>query len=82
LSTRPVREETEERAGEGHVPAPEGLISDVSPLVLLQVNIRSICNKVLEFWNLIGTYNPDVVIVRRHVLVRKLIMQKFVGMTK
>jgi hypothetical protein len=23
------------------------------------VNCRSICNKVLEFWNLIETYNPD-----------------------
>jgi hypothetical protein len=31
-------------------------------LVLLQVNCRSICNKMLEFWNLIDTYNPDVVI--------------------
>ena len=39
----------------GHIP--EGM-----PLVLLQVNCRSICNKVLEFWNLIDTYNPDVVI--------------------
>ena len=27
-----------------------------------QVNYRSICNNVLEFWNLIDTYNPDVVI--------------------
>jgi hypothetical protein len=31
-------------------------------LVLLQVNCRSICNKILEFWNLIDTYNPNVVI--------------------
>jgi hypothetical protein len=54
-----VREETEERAGEGHVPATEGLISEVSPLVLVQVNCRSICNKILEFWNLIDTYSPD-----------------------
>jgi len=36
---------------------PEG-----NQLVLLQVNCRSICNKILEFWNLIDTYNPDVVI--------------------
>jgi hypothetical protein len=28
---------------------------------LLQVNCRSICNKSLEFWNLIDTYNADVV---------------------
>jgi hypothetical protein len=29
---------------------------------MLQVNCRSICNKVLEFWILIETYNPDVLI--------------------
>jgi hypothetical protein len=29
-------------------------------LVLMQVNCRSILNKSLEFWNLIDTYNPDV----------------------
>ena len=62
MTTRPVREETGERAGEGHVPASEGLIPDVSSQVLLQVNCRSICNKILEFWNLIDTYNPDVAI--------------------
>jgi len=32
------------------------------PLVLLQVNCRSILNKILEFWNLVDTYTPDVVI--------------------
>jgi hypothetical protein len=31
-------------------------------LVILQVNCRSIYNKVLEFWNLIEIYNPDVII--------------------
>jgi hypothetical protein len=31
-------------------------------LVLLQVNCRSIHNKIVEFWNLVDTYNPDVVI--------------------
>jgi len=35
---------------------------DGKPLVLLQVNCRSILNKILEFWNLVDTYNPDVVI--------------------
>jgi hypothetical protein len=30
--------------------------------VVLQVNCRSIYNKALEFWNLVDTYNPDVVI--------------------
>jgi len=31
-------------------------------LVLLQVNCRSVYYKVLEFWNLVDTYNSDVVI--------------------
>jgi hypothetical protein len=31
-------------------------------LVLLQVNCRSILNKSLDFWNLVDTYNPDVII--------------------
>jgi nucleoside phosphorylase len=31
-------------------------------LVLLQVNCRSILNKNLEFWNLVDTYSPDVII--------------------
>jgi len=39
-----------------------GHISEGKPLVLLQVNCRSNCNKSLEFWNLIDTYNTDVVI--------------------
>jgi len=37
-------------------------IAEGKPLVLLRVNCRSICNKNLEFWNLIDTYNSDVVI--------------------
>ena len=36
--------------------------SEGKSLVMLQVNCRSICNKVLEFWNLIKTYNPNVII--------------------
>jgi hypothetical protein len=31
-------------------------------LVLLQVNCRSIYNKALEFWNLVDTYDPDIII--------------------
>ena len=33
------------------------------PLVLLQRNCRSILNKVLELWNLVDTYNADVIII-------------------
>ena len=36
--------------------------SEGKSLFMLQVNCRSICNKFLEFWNLIDTYNPQVVI--------------------
>ena len=32
------------------------------PLAVLQVNCRSVYNKALGFWNLVDTYNPDVVI--------------------
>ena len=32
------------------------------PLVLLQVNCRSILSKTLEFWNLVDTYKLDVII--------------------
>jgi hypothetical protein len=31
-------------------------------LVFLQVNCRNILNKFLDFWNLVDTYNPDVII--------------------
>ena len=31
-------------------------------LILLQVNCRIILNKASEFWNLVDTYNPDVII--------------------
>jgi hypothetical protein len=32
------------------------------PIVLLQVNCRSILKKILEFCNLIDTYNADAII--------------------
>ena len=31
-------------------------------LVVLQVNCRTVYSKALEFWNLVDTYNPHVVI--------------------
>jgi hypothetical protein len=31
-------------------------------MILLQVNCRSIYNKALEFWDLVDTYNPDIII--------------------
>ena len=52
----------EASAKEESVAATVGHISEGKPLVLLQVNCRSIFNKVLEFWNYIDTYNSDVAI--------------------
>jgi len=59
---KPESRETEDKAEEECVAVTVGHTSEGKPLVLLQVNRRSICNKILEFWNLIDTYNPDVVI--------------------
>jgi len=52
----------EASAEEECVAATVGHISEVKPLVLLQLNCSRVCNKILEFWNLIDTYNPYVVI--------------------
>jgi len=61
-ATKPERRETEDKVEEECVAATVGHISEGKPLVLLQVNCRSICNMILVLWNLIDTYNPDVVI--------------------
>jgi len=48
---------SEECVGSAGSPQIEG-----KPLVLLQVNCRSILNNILQFWNLVDTYNPDVIL--------------------
>jgi len=60
--TTPEREEQEDSPREISTEITVEFTPEGKPLVILQVNCRSICNKVLEFWNLVGTYNPDVVI--------------------
>jgi len=50
----------EASAEEECVAATMAHIAEGKSLVLLHVNCRS--NNILEFWNLIDTYNPDVVI--------------------
>jgi hypothetical protein len=55
---REIEDETKEECLAVKVaPKTEG-----KPLALLQVNCPNIYNKTLGFWNLIYTYNPDVVI--------------------
>ena len=51
-TTKPERRETEDEAEEECVAATVGHMTEGKPLVLLQVNCRSIFNKILEFWNL------------------------------
>jgi hypothetical protein len=60
-TTKPVTRETENEAEEECAAVIAGHMAEGKPLVLLQVNCRSICNKILEFWNLIDPYNPDVI---------------------
>jgi len=51
-TTKPVRRETEDKTEEESVAATVGHIYGSKPLVFLQVNCRSICNKffrILEF---------------------------------
>src|SRR5215469_12947928 len=61
-TTNQERRETEVRPREERVGSTGSTQIEGRPLALLQVNCRSICNKILEFWNLIDTFNPDVVI--------------------
>jgi hypothetical protein len=47
------------------------------PLGLLLVNCRSIYSKTLDFWNLIDTYNPDVVIFTESLLRKEITNAEF-----
>ena len=60
--TTPEREEQEESPAEISVETTVDHTHEGKSLVVLQVNCRSICNKMIEFWNLAETYNPDVII--------------------
>ena len=50
-------------------------------LVLLQVNCRIIYNKALEFWNLVDTYNPDIVIGKESWLREEIGNTEYLGRT-
>jgi hypothetical protein len=59
---RETDDKTQDKSEEVCAAATMGHISEGKPLILLQANSRNICNIILEFWNLIDTYKPDVVI--------------------
>jgi len=60
-TTDTARRETKDETKEECLAATVVPKTESKPLVLLQVNCRSIYNKTLDIWNLIDTYNPDVV---------------------
>ena len=62
VMTNPARREIEDVTREKCVVATVEHMIKGKSYVLLQVNCRSICNKTVDFWNLIDTYNPDIVI--------------------
>jgi hypothetical protein len=65
-TSNPTRRDPENKSEEIHAASTVKNATEGKPLVILQVNCRSICNKVLEFWNLIDriieSNYPDVVI--------------------
>jgi len=61
-TSNPMRRDPENKSEEIRAASTVKNATECKPLFILQVNCRSICNKVLEFWNLFETHNPDVVI--------------------
>jgi hypothetical protein len=51
VTTNPARRETEDETKEECLVATVASVIEDKPLVLLQVNCRSIYNKTLDFWN-------------------------------
>ena len=62
VMTNPARRETKDETKGECVVAKVTHMIEGKPLGLLQVNCRSIHSKTLDFWNLIDTHNPGVVI--------------------
>jgi hypothetical protein len=54
--------EAEEVTRDEHIATEGAQKMERNSLVLMRVNCRSILNKHLYFWNLIHTYNPDIII--------------------
>jgi len=59
--TNPAMRESEVVSSEKCVVTAGSQQIECKQLVLLQVNCMSILSKILEFWNLVVTYNPDVI---------------------
>ena len=57
-----ARRETEDETKEECTATTAAPMTEGKPLVLLQVNCRSIYSKTLDLWKLTDTYNLDVAI--------------------
>jgi len=57
VTSNPAKRETEDEVKEECLAAAVAPMIKSKPLVLLQVNFRSIHSKTLDFWNLIDSYN-------------------------
>jgi hypothetical protein len=60
--TNQTRKKTEEVTSEEWLATRGAQWIEGNSLVLLQVNCRSILNRIFDFWNSVDTYNPDVTI--------------------
>jgi hypothetical protein len=74
-----ARRKTEDETKEECLAATLAPKLEGEPLVLLQVNCRSIYNKTLHFWNLIDTHKPDVVIGTESWLSEEIFNTEFFG---
>jgi len=78
-TSNPMRRDPENKSEEILAASTVKNATEGKSLVVLQVNCRSICNKVLEFWNLIETYNPDVVIATESWLNEEINSAEILG---
>ena len=62
VTMNPARGESEVVSSEGRVVTAGSQQIEGKSMELLQVNCRIILNKTLQFWNLVDTYDPDVII--------------------
>jgi len=78
-TTNPAMRESDVVSSEERVVTAGSQQIQGKPLVLLQVNCRSILNKILEFWNLVDTYNPDVITGTESWLREEINAEAFMG---
>ena len=77
--TNMARRETEDETKNECLAATVTAKTKCKPLILLQVNCRSIYNNILDIWNFIDTCNPDVIIGTESWLSEKISNENVLG---